>query len=1193
MASAPDDPYENTIFETSAEMNAQEPGNTGATRPLESGAGPATQKTQPVDDVVLDSAVPAPLVAGGRFGNYLLDAEVGRGGQGQVWRAENQLANREIALKFLATALSRNERAMRQMRDEASVLFDLTHEGIVRLMNIEQAGGRAFLVMEFLGGPSLQGVLKRRQEAGDSGLSPDECLWVLDQIAPALDYANEHGVTHRDLKPGNMMLTAPVDGELTDCDARVKLCDFGIAFVGNVEMAQLGKYDPIGTIPFMAPEVWKKEQPTPAADIYSLGATLYYLVRGEPPIVGRPPKLLKRVLSEIPPPLNSGDPVFDAAVARALSKNPANRQASADRLLQEASGGKMGRVAQKKVSTWRAVLITAIVVGLGAAGILGPKLAFATELAEDMNLEDGAIVGSRPIDFEYEVSDLSIEQTETGFVGFPRTFVTLFRDESSGRFVGAIPTPQTNGSLRLEIRNATNGDVIGGLTLEVDRTPPVPVTARSREQRPFEKGETVTLEFSFDEPVELFNVHAPDIALVGFDSTGGLFSIELPIPAEQQFDFEARDRAGNEHLFPVAIDVYDRDELRERYRKGCPLPVAEAWDPWQLDELARKHVSWESEIESDGRLTQRDRRDLLKTGGTGVLSVRFQRTLAERKDVEVRFLPHSEGAYYVDEERRRVYTKYRVCELNGTVSHSRGDRVEIEEKESGLSREVTLHSSEAADFMFSLAFLPAETQKTLELRATAGGASLYEVVLDQADPEIRVESDYETTLADYSLTIAVHDDNLRSLRVGTRNVEPEQDNVYEISGLLLSEGINDIDLIARDWAGNMARQTLNVTLDSTPPTQPELMPEADRRLVGGQPFSVALSYGERVAGRATFDFMASGTKAWFDVHDVPLDGDQLLASIATIPDRSGRLRILVEVRDAVGNERRTERTWAVDYDPWGAVPSSIRESAQIDLAPPWVAGLGESEWGDGYVLDGARRYPKCIRHLETEVEFLYVPSGSFELGSRESDDANVRLAPHVTMSGFYIARTEVSASQFLRGQGLDAADVPFDESGVLPVEVHFFEAYRWCNQLLLELPTEAQWEYAASGPENRVYPWGRSFVAENVHSQWSEQKVAVRAGIKRELTAVDTYEHGRSWCGALHMSGNLYEYCRDRLDFTAVEHGQIDPIGTVYGSRYEEHIARGGSRSTPDEGKLTTYFRFPKKDTFQPTIGFRPVWELK
>ena len=310
------------------------------------------------------------LVAGALVGPYELEAEAGRGAMGVVWRARDRVLGTPVALKFLPHVLSTDRLAMLRLRREAQVLLRLAHPNVVRLRTIETHRGVTFLVEEYLGGPNLNELVERRLRQGERGLAAADVRWIVESVAPALDYAHGEGVTHRDLKPSNLMLDRAVSGPLGQGEERLKLTDFGLAFVASSALSQISTYRPSGTLPYMAPEVLLGRKPTPAADVYSLGATLYDLVAGEPPFAHG--DISTQVLHRRPDPLRSGDAALDACVAAALEKNPADRPASGADLLAllrgEPGWGGSGRAAgPRRLRPVLAALAVVFVLALAAA----------------------------------------------------------------------------------------------------------------------------------------------------------------------------------------------------------------------------------------------------------------------------------------------------------------------------------------------------------------------------------------------------------------------------------------------------------------------------------------------------------------------------------------------------------------------------------------------------------------------------------------------------------------------------------------------------------------------------------------------------------------------------------------------------------------------------------------------------------
>jgi serine/threonine protein kinase len=201
--------------------------------------------------------------------DYRIERLLGRGGMAAVYRAEDTVLNRPVALKILPAGPAADPELIARFEREAKIVARLNHPNIAQVYSTGQAMGCPYYAMEYINGSSLA------QAIADKGrLSPRRLVDYLIQICKGLRAAAEHGVTHRDIKPGNLMVTA---------DGVVKIVDFGIAKVFRDDTFQTRTGAIVGTPKYMSPEQGKGMAVDRRSDIYSLGATAYHLLVGRPP----------------------------------------------------------------------------------------------------------------------------------------------------------------------------------------------------------------------------------------------------------------------------------------------------------------------------------------------------------------------------------------------------------------------------------------------------------------------------------------------------------------------------------------------------------------------------------------------------------------------------------------------------------------------------------------------------------------------------------------------------------------------------------------------------------------------------------------------------------------------------------------------------------------------------------------------
>ena len=266
------------------------------------------------------AAATGPL-CGSVVAQYEIQAPLGRGGMGVVYRARDRRLGRTVALKFLPPALSADARAKRRFLSEARAAAALDHANVCPVHEIgETDEGQLFIAMAFVEGESLRQVIDR------GPLAVTQAVDVARQIASGLQCAHRRGIVHRDVKPANVMLGA---------DGVVRLVDFGVAKLEESTLTGAGATP--GTVAYMSPEQVRGEDVDHRTDLWSLGVVLHEMLTGARPFPGVTDAMTYRAIAEsAPPPLRAVRPDVPAAlegvVARALAKERAQRFQSADEL---------------------------------------------------------------------------------------------------------------------------------------------------------------------------------------------------------------------------------------------------------------------------------------------------------------------------------------------------------------------------------------------------------------------------------------------------------------------------------------------------------------------------------------------------------------------------------------------------------------------------------------------------------------------------------------------------------------------------------------------------------------------------------------------------------------------------------------------------------------------------------------------
>jgi serine/threonine-protein kinase len=255
-----------------------------------------------------------------KFGRFEVIDILGRGAMGVVYRAKDSALGRTVAIKTISLTGSAQERDVHEARfmQEARAAGSISHPSIITIYDVGREGDTAFIAMELLEGRDLRDLI------GTVSLTPSQSVGIAAAVAEGLAFAHEHGIIHRDIKPGNIMVLP---------DGRVKIMDFGIAHVHEPSVkTQTGVL--LGSPQYMSPEQIAGQTVDYRADIFSLGLVLYEMLTGVKPFQGEDiPELMFKVanLSATPPSHLAPDlpPVIDFILARAMKKKAEERYTSA------------------------------------------------------------------------------------------------------------------------------------------------------------------------------------------------------------------------------------------------------------------------------------------------------------------------------------------------------------------------------------------------------------------------------------------------------------------------------------------------------------------------------------------------------------------------------------------------------------------------------------------------------------------------------------------------------------------------------------------------------------------------------------------------------------------------------------------------------------------------------------------------
>lgn len=300
-------------------------------------------------------------------GRYTVGAMIGTGGMADVFAAHDDRLNRDVAIKILRSDLARDPAFVARFRKEALAAAGLNHPGIVAVYDSGEDGTDSYIVMELVKGQTLRELLQQQK-----AIDPETALTLTAGILEALEYSHSQGIVHRDIKPGNIMITH--DGE-------IKVMDFGIArALADIGATMTNTWNVVGTAQYLSPEQATGESADARSDIYSVGCVLYEMLSGQAPFTGDTPVSIafQHVSGELIP-LTARAPEINPALGTicsvALSKDPAHRYQSAYAMLADlrrAMNGEPVTTKIRRIKPRKNLLLAAFisfVLIVGSAGI--------------------------------------------------------------------------------------------------------------------------------------------------------------------------------------------------------------------------------------------------------------------------------------------------------------------------------------------------------------------------------------------------------------------------------------------------------------------------------------------------------------------------------------------------------------------------------------------------------------------------------------------------------------------------------------------------------------------------------------------------------------------------------------------------------------------------------------------------------
>ena len=1058
-------------------------------------------------------------------GRYEIKALLGHGGMSTVYQANDPNLRRTVAIKLIHPHLSNDPQFVRRFEQEAAAVAQLRHPNIIQVYDFNHDSGVYYMVLEYVPGETLQAKLMALNATGRR-LSLVDTIQIMAPVCDAVAYAHQHGMIHRDLKPANVMLHP---------QGQPILMDFGVAkILGDMQHTATGAV--IGTALYISPEQARGERPSERSDIYSLGVMLYEMITGVPPFTADSAisLMMKHVTQPVPDirQINQNVPDLLVAVAKkALAKDPADRYQTASDM---------------------ALTLRAIDVPESAAEeTISPK---ARQRVESTKIESvSAVLPSAP--------GASKSGLPAWLIGLVVVVLVLglglglfFLWPRSDQVASATEEAQTEEAQPV----AESGDSalpssekmvkIGVGAYTVGREAPGQNYAPPQEVK--------LAEFWIDQ-YEVTNTQYAEF----------LADTQNPPPADWP--------AGN-----IPADQADHPV------KGITWDMADAYCQW-----AKKRLPTEAEWEVAAR------------GPEG-------RLFPWGDDPRAVELPRS-GTYQVGGKPTNQ-SAFGVFDMAGNVWEWVGDTYAPMGKEGDR----VLRGGENGflkDMAYRLAGPPNQESiiKTAGIRCAADKVNLVQIDSIKVEGVLAQDGFADSgsgwpILSEGTYLFGYHPPDYYHVEVGLPNAhtvvsrEANFDNVTVETKVLVDhtnteQGNFRYGLALRRSAEDQyyaftvsPRSGTWEVLKSTPTGLEVLTNGLVESLQGFAPPGFTPDKTD------TLRVDANGSNFIFHINGQPV------TQVSDADYANGAIGFFVETFDEtlahIHYDELTIRQ--VEFEPEAvptpeatalsttsisdAITATTSISSTVTPIPLTPTPEPASE-----IEPTATPEPPTPTLTPTPEGMVLIPAGEFLMGS-STGPANEAPEHPVSLDAFYIDLFEVTNAQYRECVGAGGCtpsntansftyqgyrdEATYDNYPVIGVTWDQAETYcRWASK---RLPTEAEWEYAASGPENLTWPWNNTF------------DPSLSAASAPDTQPVDSYPAGVSPFGVYNMAGNVAEWVQDVFDEGFYASSPTE--NPVNSGSSADRIYRGGAFGNPDGSFYTTSRRYSRPRTFSDVdIGFR------